>query len=297
MDSTKKRNIFLLIIAFLVIVLVAVSAITLAQGPRDTLVELVSNNGTTDRTVKDLYDGEMTIPYFDIPGSQYKPDQFLERNGIITYEGGDSFVGINVNEQMGEIDWNQVAESGVDYALIRVGYREYKTGKIVSDSNFEANIQGAIDAGLPVGAYFFSKAVTDAEAEEEANFVLEKIRGYTVTYPLAYYWTYGINDDGSKNQDDRTIRCNGDQITGFIGTFCQKASAAGYTASYYCDKSMGYESLDLEALRDYDMWYAEYREVPSFYYNFTIWQYTKEGKVPGIEKDVPIDLALKKYGS
>lgn len=296
MDAIKKRNLFLLLIGFLVVLLVVICAVTLAQGPRDTSVELVSNNGTTDRTVVDMYEGEMTIPYFDVPISSYKPDDFLERNGVITYEGGDSYLGINVNYKMGEIDWNQVAASGVDYAMIRVGFRGKDNGRISLDKNFETNIKGALEAGLPVGVYFFSKAVTDAEAEEEATFLLEQIKGYNITYPVAFYWKYGTKDDGSKDEEDRSIRCNGQQVMGFINTFCKKVKAAGFTASYYCDKSMGYESLDLEALRDYDMWYAEYRAVPSFFYNYQMWQYTTEGTIPGIEKQVPITLALKSYG-
>ncbi len=296
MDSVKKRNIFLAAIALLVAVLVVASVSIIAKGPRDSSVELVSRVGSTELKVKDLYDGEMTIPYFDIPGNSYKPDDFVEQKGIVTYEGGDSYVGINANYQMGEIDWDQVAASGVDYAMIRVGWRKYSQGKIEPDPNFEANIKGAQEAGLPVGVYFFSKAVTDAEAEEEANFVLDQIRGYNVTYPVAYYWKYGIKDDGSKDQDDRTIRCNGEQVTGFINTFCKKVKAAGYkNVSFYCDKSMGYETLDLEALKDYEIWYAEFRAKPSFYYDFKMWQYTKEGTVPGIEGKVPINLALKKY--
>lgn len=297
MDSAKKRVLFLAVTLLLVAVLIITAAVTLMKGPRESSVELVSKVSPAELKVNDLYDGEMTIPYFDIPTNSYnKPDQFLERKGVVTYEGGESAVGINVNDQLGTIDWAQVAESGVEYAMIRVGFRQYGRGKIVADTEFEANIKGALDAGLPVGVYFYSKAVTDAEAEEEASFVLEKIRGYNVLYPVAFYWVYDVKEDGTLDEKSRTKQCNGDQVTGFIDTFCRKVKAAGFTASYYCDKSMGYEKLDLSKLSGYDMWYAEFRTAPSFYYNFTMWQYTKEATVPGIEKTVPINLALKKYG-
>lgn len=295
MDSIKKRNIFLAVTVLLVIVLVAVAVVTLVRGPRDSPVEVLSKNGSGQLEVIDQYEGKMTIPDFDIRTSSYKPDSFVDRNGVITYEGGDSYVGINVNSQMGEIDWGKVAESGVDYAMIRVGYRQDKRGKIVLDTNFEANITGARDAGLPVGVYFFSKAVTDAEAEEEATFVLEQIKGYNISYPIAIYWKYDLNDDGTRKQDSRTVGCNGDQVTGFINTFCKKIKTAGFTASYYCDKTMGYEELDLEQLQDYDMWYAEFRPAPSFHYDFKMWQYTAAGSVPGVSGEVPITIALKKY--
>lgn len=297
MDSVKKRNIFLAIILLLVAVLVVAAVVTVMKGPRESSVELVSKISPTELQVNDLYEGQMVIPYFDIPTNSYKPDQFIEKKkGLITYEGGESLMGINVNDQRGSIDWAQVAESGVDYAMIRVGFREYGRGKIVADEQFEANIKGALDAGIPVGVYFYSKAVTDAEAEEEATFVLEKIRGYNVKYPVAFYWVYDTKDDGSRDENSRTVRCNGDQVTGFIDTFCKKVKAAGYTASFYCDKEMGYKSLDLSKLSGYDMWYAEFRTAPSFYYDFGIWQYTKEGIVPGIEGNVPLNLSLKKYG-
>lgn len=295
MDGTKKRNLFLAVIFLLVAVLVVVAAVTLVKGPRESSVEVLSKSGSSELEVNDLYEGKMTIPYFDIPTSNYKPDDFLENKGVITYEGGDSYVGINVNSKMGDIDWGKVAESGVSYAMIRVGYREKGKGKICLDSNFETNIKNAAEAELPVGVYFYSKAVTEAEAEEEAAFLLEQIRGYSVTYPVAVYWEYDYKDDGSLDESSRTVRVNGDQVSDIIATFCKKVKDTGFTASYYCDKAMGYEKLDLTKLQGYEMWYAEYRAAPSFYYDFKMWQYTKEGDVPGISTKVPITLALKKY--
>ncbi len=294
MELMKKRKIFLGVLCFLIVVVVLISVVILLQGPRTSPVELVSNSGG-ELVVNDLYEGNMTIPNFNIPLSQYAPDQFSEKRGVVTYEGGPSAVGINVSSKTGEIDWEQVAQNGVDFAMIRVGHRKYDQGTLVADENFETNIQGALDAGLPVGVYFYSKAVTDAEADEEAAFVLERIRGYTVTYPVAFYWEYDTKEDGSLDESRRTVRCNGEQVTGFIDTFCKKIEAAGYDASYYCDKTMGYTKLDLSRLAAYDMWYAEFRTVPSFYYDYGLWQYTKEGSVPGISKSVPITLALKEY--
>lgn len=295
MDSLIKKRIFLGVLALLVAVVVLVSVIILIQGPRTSSVEVVSGAGSTELVVNDMYEGNMTIPNYNIPINQYEVDKFSEKRGVVTYEGGDSFVGINVNSQKGEIDWEQVAQNGVDFAMIRVGFRGDKTGILEEDANFETNIKGALAAGLPVGLYFYSKAVTDAEAEEEATFVLDKMRGYNVKYPVAIYWEYGVKDDGSLDETKRTVRCNGEQVTGFIDTFCKKVKAAGFTPSYYCDKSMGYTKLDLSRLSGYEMWYAEFRTAPAFYYDFGMWQYTKEGTVPGISQAVPISLALKKY--
>ena len=299
MDSAKKRSLFLAVTLVLVAVIVAVSAMIIIRGPRESAVELISVNGDGTATVDDLNDGRMTIPYYDINVNTYKLQNFqTTSNGTITYQGGDSFVGINVNSQMGEIDWTQVKESGVDFAMIRVGYRErYDSNNIVLDSQFQANMEGAAAAEIPVGVYFYSKAVTTEEAEAEANFVLEQIRLYSVTWPIAFYWEYDTNDDGTQDTRSRTISCNGEQMTGFIQTFCDKIELAGFDACYYASKTMAYDYLDLSQLTSYDLWYAEYRSTPSFYYDFGMWQYTQEGNVSGISGSVPITLALKNYGS
>ena len=293
MGDTGRKTLFLGATALLVVVIIVISAVMLARGPRTSSVELLEKDGNTAK-VNDMYEGDMTIPYYDIRTSNYNPEDFEEKNGVVTY-AGDSFVGINVSQKAGEIDWNAVAESGVEFAMIRVGYRGNDKGRISLDSNFEANITGATEAGLPVGVYFYSKAVTDTEAEEEANFVLEQIRPYQMTYPVAIFWEYDRKDSGEVDEKSRTVRCNGDQVTGFIQTFLKKIKTVGYITAFYADKKMGYESLDLSRLTDHDMWYAEYQPAPSFYYDYKMWQYTKDGEVPGISKPVPITISLKEY--
>ena len=296
MSPTAKRNLFLSVTVLLVVILVVASVVTILRGPRQSSVELISKESDGTLLVNDLYEGEMKIPYFDIPTCNYKLDDFDEDKGVINYTGGDCSVGIVVNSQRGEIDWDQVAESGVDFAMIRVGYREMRgTGSIIEDEQFVANIEGAAACGIPVGVYFYSKAVSDSEAEEEATFVMDKIRTYQISYPVCIRWEYDTNDDGSRREDSRVTGCNGTQITGFINTFCARISMPGYTAGFYCDKSMGYERLDLSQLKSYDMWYTEQRQAPSFYYDFKLWQYTRDGSVPGITEKVPIVLALKSY--
>lgn len=293
MGDTGRKTLFLGATALLVVVIIVISAVMLARGPRTSSVELLEKDGNTAK-VNDMYEGDMTIPYYDIRTNNYNPEDFEEKNGVVTY-AGDSFVGINVSQKAGEIDWNTVAESGVEFAMIRVGYRGNDKGRISLDSNFEANITGATEAGLPVGVYFYSKAVTDTEAEEEANFVLEQIRPYQMTYPVAIFWEYDRKDSGEVDEKSRTVRCNGDQVTGFIQTFLKKIKTVGYKTAFYADKKMGYESLDLSRLTDHDMWYAEYQPAPSFYYDYKMWQYTKDGEVPGISKPVPITISLKEY--
>lgn len=289
------RGLFLGATVLLVALIVALSAMTLAQGPRTSLVELVSRSGS-NAEVNDLYEGNMTIPFYeDVSTNGYEPSDFVETDGVVEYIGGDSAVGINVNSKSGDIDWNQVKQSGVDYAMIRVGHRETMKGRIIPDTKFAQNIQGATDAGLPVGVYFYSKAVTDAEASAEAKWLLEQIHGYSVKYPIAFYWEYDLKDDGTQDESSRTVRCNGEQVTGFIDTFCNEIKTAGFTPCYYASKNMAYQRLNLSRLSNYDMWYAEFKPKPSFYYDFKMWQYTKEGDVPGISVKVPISISMKSY--
>lgn len=286
------KPMFLAVTVLLVAVIVALSAMTLAQGPRTSLVELISHSGSTAE-VNDLWEGNTTIPYYGIPINNYDPADFVAEEGVVEYIGGDAKVGINVNAKSGDIDWQQVKNSGIDFAMIRVGHRETVKGRIIPDAQFTKNMDGAAEAGLPVGVYFYSKAVTDAEAEAEAKFVIEQIHGRSITYPIAFYWEFDLKDDGTQDENSRTVRCNGDQVTGFIETFCRMVETAGYSPCYYADKNMAYQRLDLSRLSSYDLWYAEFRPKPSFFYDFKMWQYTKEADVPGISVKVPITIALK----
>ena len=289
------RAIFLSATLILVAAIVLLSAAILSQGPRTSMVELISQDGSSAQ-VDDLNDGRMTIPYYaGLPTAQYEPDQFLEKDGAVKYLAGDSFIGINVTDKKGDIDWEQVAASGVDFAMIRVGFREQIKGRIQPDPKFRQNMEGAKAAGLPVGVYFFSQAVSDAEAGAEAQFVLEQIRDYSIAYPIAIYWKYAVNEDGTQDPNSRSVRCNGEQVTGFTETFCKKIKAAGFTPCYLASKSMAYDSLHLSRLSNFEFWYAEYKPQPSFYYNFQMWQYTEEAQVPGVPEKVPVTIALKEY--
>lgn len=293
---SAKRPLFITVTVFLVAVIVAISAITLAQGPRTSAVNLISRNGSIAE-VDDLWEGKMEIRYYDIPTSSYGPEDFAEENGTVSYVGnGASYVGISVNEKKGDIDWQQVKDSGnIDFVMIRVGLREKMKGRVRLDQKFEENIKGATSVGLPVGVYFYSKAVEDKEAEEEATFTLEKIRDYSITYPVAIFWEYDLKDDGTQDETSRTVQRNGDQVTGYIDAFCKKIDAAGLKPCYFAEKGMAYNRLDLSRLSGYDLWYGEYRPSPSFYYDFKIWQYTEEGRVPGIPEPVSVNISLKEY--
>ena len=197
-------------------------------------------------------------------------------------------IGVDVSVYQGEIDWQQVADSGVEFAMIRCGYRGYTEGNIKKDACFEANLQGALEAGLDVGVYFFSQAITPQEAEEEAEFVLDAIKGRQVTYPVVFDWEV-ITDSG----EARTRGLEDQTLTDCARAFCDRVAQAGYEPVIYFNQDMGYLNYRLEQLSEYSFWLAEYNALPSFYYHFDLWQYTPDGTVPGIEGKVDLNLDFR----
>lgn len=220
----------------------------------------------------------------------YANDNFkVDENGIVEYNGGivTSKKGIDVSKFQGNIDWSKVKEDGVEYAFIRVGYRGYgSSGKLVTDETFEDNIKGATSNGVDVGVYFFSQAINEEEAIEEANYVLEAIKGYDVTYPVV------IDIEEVTDSDARTADMTQEQWTKNCIAFCETIKAAGYTPMIYGNLKTFFIMLDMTQLEAYDKWFAYYDTPVYFPYEFTIWQYTDEGKVDGISVDVDLNVGF-----
>lgn len=197
--------------------------------------------------------------------------------------------GIDVSEFQGNIDWRRVKADGVDYAFIRLGYRGYGTGKINLDKYFHQNMKNAAAAGVKVGVYFYTQAVNEAEAREEANFVLDQIKGYKLDYPVAL----DIEDAGSSSA--RTINMTKQQNTDVVRAFCDTIAAAGKKPLIYANSRWFISKLDMKQLTNYDKWLAQYYVVPFFPYDFQIWQYTGAGRVDGISGNVDMNLCFDAY--
>lgn len=227
------------------------------------------------------------IPVESLPKNTYATDGFYDRDGLKRYysAGVRGVPGIDVSSYQGDIDWQTVKEAGVEFAMIRVGYRGYVTGELDLDDCFEDNIQGALEAGVQVGVYFFSQALTEEEAVEEAEFVLSQIEGYDVTYPVVFDWE-------EMEVQARTDEMNMLHLTACALAFCQTVEAAGYEAGVYFNQAYGYQQLNLPSLQDYTFWLAQYEDTPTFVYNFQLWQYTNQGTVPGIEGPVDLNVAF-----
>ncbi len=216
--------------------------------------------------------------------SALEEDSFSqEEDGTLTYSG-EALYGIDLSAHQGEVDWAAVAASGVDFVMLRAGYRGYSTGGLAEDSRFAENLTGALEAGIQVGVYFFSQAVTAEEAEEEAAFVLALLDGQALDLPIAYDWEYITYDDA------RTDGLDAETVTACAAAFCAAIEDAGYDAMVYCNGELGYLNYDLSALEGYEVWYAEYADSPGFAYAIAMWQYSNSGTVNGIDGDVDLDL-------
>lgn len=293
---SKQVNPLILAIsaAFALLVVAVVVALSLLGGgsdSEDTGPQVPENQ----LLVNDIYEGERLVPKFDMDLNQYDRDKFVESNGYIRYEDGKSVLGVDVSEHQGTIDWQAVKNAGMDFVILRVGYRGMTEGLLNVDATFEQNYQGAVDAGLKVGVYFFSQAVTEKEAQQEAVFVLETLNGRELSYPVVFDWETPIPSEELPAEDLRAYNMSGEEVTSFAKAFCQRIEKKGYTACVYTNKHMAYNSFNLEELKEYALWYAEYQPAPSLYYDFRIWQYSASGTVPGIEGNVDLNICFEPY--
>ena len=176
-----------------------------------------------------------------------------------------------------------LAASGVQFAILRAGYRGYTEGSIQEDAYFEQNLAGAIDAGLDVGVYFFSQAMDEQEAREEASYACELIGTRKLDLPLFYDWE-------TVSGSERIPTPDGLPLTDCAVAFCKVVRRNGFEAGVYFNQSLGYRYFDLSKLHDYTLWLAEYDTTPEFHYHFDCLQYTDTGTVAGIEGGVDLDI-------
>ncbi len=237
-----------------------------------------------------LHYGSYYLEYHEnLPVNTYRAEGFKNQSGFMTYADLETTIGIDVSYYQGNIDWQQVKDSGIDFAILRLGYRGYSAGNLAEDVRFQEYIDGASAAGIDIGIYFFSQAITVQEAKEEAEFVLSKLGNYAVTYPVFFDWEIiGI-------KPARTDGLSTQALTACAKTFCDTIADAGYTPGIYFTKYLGYISYDLSQLADYEFWFAEYSKTPGFYYDFDMWQYSDTSKIPGISGRVDMNICFKQY--
>ena len=279
-----KKPVFwtVMILAILVFVLMAWVALTmLGSGPLirtpDPTTEPTSGTRPPETT-------EATLP--PPPENPYGPIDFDvvdEETQEITLNSGNAIKGIDVSEWQGNIDWQQVKDSGVEYVIIRVGGRGTSEGALYGDERCQEYYEGATAAGLKVGAYIFAQSITVEEAIEEADYVLNAVKDWDVQMPLVYDWEYVDQYARTGNMDSRTL-------TDMAKAFCDRILEAGYEPMIYFGRSQSVDLLNLEELVDYPFWLAMYTTIMDYPYKVDMWQYTDTGSVPGISGNVDLNL-------
>ncbi len=201
-------------------------------------------------------------------------------------------LGIDVSEYQGTIDWKKVKASGVDFAIIRAGWRGYGSGSYNKDSCFEQNYNGAKAAGISVGVYFFSQAISAEEAAAEAQYTLDILGGRSVSEPIAID-IEGISDPTARTN---TAHLTNQQRTDIAIAFYQKIKSSGHTSMIYSGKSYFYNSMNVSQLAPYTIWVAQYFDDPTigttFAYPYKYWQYCSDGSIDGISGYVDMDISF-----
>ena len=209
-------------------------------------------------------------------------------SAVRTVEGAT--FGIDVSKYNGDINWEQVKNEGVGFAIIRCGYRGSKTGAIVEDPYFRKNIEGATSVGMPIGVYFFTQAVDEREAVEEASAVMSLIKDYKLTFPV---FVDSESAGGKGRADDLEVT----QRSKVLQAFCETIRSGGYKAGIYASKNWFNKRLDVSKLSaDNVTWLAEYAEKTSYGGTYQLWQYSSAGRIPGIEGRVDMDLSYLDVG-
>ena len=293
----------MLLLCLVTVMICAVSIIGIYE--QKSLLDLISDVATeAEAIIKDskgmVCIGDEAVPLAGLNGSQpilnAKKNKYDFRE---LYEDGSyryyyknkklaSKVGIDVSYYQGKIDWKKVKKSGVDFAIIRLGYRGYLKGELVLDKTYKYNIKEAKKAGIKVGVYFFTQALTKKEAVDEAMFCIKNVKGYDLEYPIVID-TEAINDEKARSH---ATLLKADELTDVCRAFCDTVNDAGYESAIYASKSWFLGKLDLERLDGYNKWLAHYTKVTDYMYDFDIWQYTSDGTVPGIKGRVDINIGL-----
>ncbi|MGN9017734.1 glycoside hydrolase family 25 protein [Lachnospiraceae bacterium HCP1S3_C3] len=265
--------------------------------------ESLENGETPLKMLRDIYSDHVVYSYGgkfyfapinkNVPLNDFNADDFQRNDkGELEYikEGKTaSYKGIDVSKYQGSIDWKAVAEDGVDYAIIRIGYRGYGTGEIVLDEAFENNVKGALDAGLDVGVYFFSQAIDEKEAAEEAKFVLDNIKAYKINGPVVFDTEEVASGEG------RMKDISSDKLTDITIKFMETVKKKGYTPMIYANLQWFVSNLDISRLGNYEKWFASYTTPFYFPYEISMWQYSDAGSVNGIKGNVDMNISFKKW--
>lgn len=278
--AAGSAAVFISVIALLVIIAVTGGGSDISVFSFDE--EILSEEESIDVSL----DSKSTVV-----GEHYGTAEKLDVSELGDLSKKAKCIGIDVSVWQGEIDWAKVAAAGIDFAMIRCGYREYgSAGAVKADRRFERNIQGALQNGIKVGVYFYSTAVNREEAEEEARWVADAIDGYDITFPVAYDFEEFFNSD-----DSRAKSISKAQLTLNTVTFLEYIKQRGYKPMLYASASAVRRYWDYQTVKNYDYWLAHYTRKTNYSGPYTMWQCTSNGRVDGINGHVDFDIAYVNY--
>ncbi|MFR4589412.1 MAG: GH25 family lysozyme [Eisenbergiella sp.] len=238
------------------------------------------------------YTGWQTIGgkryFYDKNGNPVTGDQIIQGVKYSFREDGSldggNVMGIDISKHNGTVDWNAVKNAGVEFVILRCGYRGSASGVLVEDEKFRTNIKGATAAGLKVGIYFFSQAVNEMEAVEEASLTLSLIKGHKISYPVY------IDVEAANGRADGLSAA---ERTKVVRAFCETIRDSGYTAGVYSNKNWFAEKMDTGAFGNYRIWLAQYTESLTYTGRYEMWQYSSRGTIPGIKGDVDLNICYQ----
>lgn len=257
-------------------------------------------NDDDDGTMKGDYltvtDDKGNKKRYEILSSVPKNDYDLKRD--LTREDGElkyrdnkreAVKGVDLSKYNGTVDFNALKNAGVDFAMLRLGSRGYGTGVISLDEKFVEYAQNARLSGIQIGAYFYSQAVNETEAVEEANYIVGAVSGFDIKYPIA------IDVEHVSGDEARTDNLTSEERTKIVKTFCDTVKGYGYKPIVYATRDMLISGIDLEDMGDYDVWLSD-QNVPTDYpYRFSMWQYDRRGTIDGITGDIDLNLSFINY--
>ena len=287
----RKRNLLIPILFVLIL------AVVLALLARCTISRLRENREATETVsetwieVPDGNGGTFLVQKAECLEESALEEASFSESGDYIYYNGDAYTtlqGVDVSYYQGDIDWEQVRAAGISFAMIRAGYRGYQDGVIHQDENFYKNVEGALAAGLEVGVYFYSQAITTAEAIEEAHLVLQLVAGYDITFPIAFDWEH-VTEETARTDD-----ISSETLTDCCLAFCDTIQAAGYRTSVYFYRSLGYHEYEMDRLAGLDFWFSGFGSYPDYYYEISMWQYSHTATVPGIPMNTDLNLCFIK---
>lgn len=243
-----------------------------------------------------IEDGNGKKTYYEIKKDVPKNDYDLENNlvnenGMLVYKESkrESIKGVDLSKYNGTVDFTKLKDAGVGFAMLRLGSRGYGSGKITLDDKFVEYAQNAQVAGIPIGAYFYSQAVNEIEAVEEANYIVGAISGFNVKYPVA------IDIERVSGDEARTDKLTNSARTAIVKLFCDTVKGYGYKPVIYASSEMLVGGLNIEELQDYDVWLADEKVPTEYPYRFGMWQYNTKGHIEGITGDIDLDISFIDY--